>query len=331
MEILDSYLKAVKLYLPNRQRNDIARELSENILSAIEEREMALGRMLTEAEQAKVLTQFGDPCAVARSYRSSEHRLAIGWEVIGPELFPAYLMLLGFNLAVTLVTTVIIALMLRVPVSVRMFAVPLMAQVAILTVIFTALNYFRNRFPKPWLFAPPGLGPWQPVARWASASGLMLWSATALWLLTMPHFPVLLFGSAAAGLQLSPAWLPFYAPILLLLAAGIVQRSINLAHPEWSWLVPVSRATVNGIGLALQYPMIKSLPWVMVAEGAKDPARYNHLAQQFNGMIQWGLFSWLWIFLLINGAVYAWLCVPHIRRFLREWCGARREALRSQP
>jgi hypothetical protein len=50
MELLDSYLKAVKLYLPKKQRNDIARELSENILSVIEEREMTMGRTLTEAD-----------------------------------------------------------------------------------------------------------------------------------------------------------------------------------------------------------------------------------------------------------------------------------------
>ena len=329
MELLDSYLKAVKMYLPWRQKNDIARELSENILSAMEERETTLGRTLREAEQAQILTEFGDPCVVARSYRPNGYRLAIGWELIGPELFPAYLMLLSFNLAVTLLTTVIIGLTLRVPIGARMFVAPVMAQLAILTVVFTALNYFRNRFPKPWLFAPLWLGPWQPVARWASASGLVLWSAATLWLLAMPHFPRLLFGPAASGLQLSPAWQPFYAPVLLLLAAGIVQRSINLAHPEWSWLVPASRATVNAIGLAMQYPMIKSLPWVVAMNSAPDPAHSHHLAQQFNAAIQWGLFSWLWLYLLINGGFYAWLCVPHVRRFIRQ----RRApaALGSQP
>jgi len=329
MELLDSYLKAVKLYLPRGQKDDIARELSENILAAMEEREMALGRTLTEAEQAEILTEFGDPCVVARSYGSRDYRLAVGWELIGPELFPTFRLFLGFNLAVTLVTTVIIALVLHVPVTLRLFAIPVTAQVVILTIIFTGINFFRAKFRKPWLFGPPALAPWHPVARWASASGLVMWSVFTLWLLAVPHFPVLLFGSAAAGLELSPAWLPFYAPILLLLAAGIVQRSINLAHPEWSWLVPVSRVTVNGIGLALQYPMIKSLPWVMVAEGVKDPARYNHLAQEFNVAIQWGVFSWLWFYLLINGGIYAWLCIPHVRRAIRQLRQPPGQAVRS--
>ena len=330
MELLDSYLKAVKLYLPKRQKNDIARELSENILSAIEERETALGRSLTQAEQAEILSLYGDPCAVGRGYQQSGHSLAIGWELIGPELFPAYLMFLGFNLAVTLITTLIITLVLGASMTVRLFAIPLAAQVVVLTVIFSALNFFRNRYPKPWLFGPPALAPWQPVARWASASGLVMWSAFTLWLLAVPHFPYLIFGPGEAGLKLVPAWQAFYIPILMLLAIGIAQRSINLIRPDWSWLVPVTRIAVNGIGLALQYPIIKSLPWVVVADGAKDPARYSRLAQEFNTAIRWGVFGWLGIYLLVNGAIYAWLCVPHIRRLIRQLRLPARSELHSQ-
>jgi len=116
----------------------------------------------------------------------------------------------------------------------------------------------------------------------------------------------------------------------MLLAAGIAQRAINLIRPDWSWLVPVTRVTVNGIGLALQYPIAKTFPWVMVADGTTDPARYGHLAQNFNVGIQYGVFGWLWIYLLINGAIYAWLCVPHIRRLIRQQRGPVRQVLRSQ-
>lgn len=330
MELLDSYLKAVKLYLPKRQKNDIARELSENILSVIEEREMLLGRALTEAEQAEILSQRGDPCVVARAYGEKRYHLALGWELIGPELFPAYLMFLGFNLAVTLITTLVVGLMAGAPMTVRLFAIPIVTQVVVLTVVFTVVNFFRNRYPKHWLFGPPALAPWRPVARWASASGLVMWSGFTLWLLAVPHFPYLIFGPAEAGLRFAPAWQSFYVPILLLLAIGIAQRSVNLIRPDWSWLVPVTRVAVNGIGLALQYPIIKSLPWVAVADGVNDQARYGRLAQEFNSAIQWGVFGWLWVFLLINGAISAWLCVPHIRRLLRRQPEPVRQGLRSQ-
>ncbi|HLN00609.1 MAG TPA: hypothetical protein VK335_15080 [Bryobacteraceae bacterium] len=330
MELLDSYLKAVKFYLPKRQRNDIARELSENILSAIEEREMSLGRALTEAEQAEILDQHGDPWVVARAYGEKRYRLALGWELIGPELFPAYLIFLAFNLAVTLITTLIIGLVLGAPMTVRLFAIPVLAQIGILTLVFTGVNFFRNRYPKPWLFGPPALAPWHPVARWASASGLVMWSVFTLWLLAVPHVRYLIFGPAEAGLKLAEGWQTFYVPILLLLAIGIAQRSINLIHPEWSWLVPFTRVVANFAGLGLQYPIIKSLPWVAVADGVKDTARYSSLAQEFNSAIQWGVFGWFWAFLLINGAIYAWLCVPHIRRLVRQQRQSARQTLRSQ-
>ncbi len=328
MELLDSYLRAVKLYLPKGQKNDIANELSENILSAIEEREMMLGRSLTDAEQAEILRQHGEPCVVGSGYKSSGQRLAIGWELIGPGLFPAYKMFLAFNLVVALITTFIIALILHTPLTVRLFAIPAIAQVVILTVIFTGMNFFRNRFRTPWLFGPPALAPWQPVARWVSASGLVMWSVFTLWLLAVPRFPYLIFGSAARGLKLAPAWHTYYVPILLLLAVGIAQRAINLSRPDWSWLVPVSRVAVNGIGLALQYPISKTFPWV-VRDSATDPARYNHLAQNFNVWIQYGVFGWFWIYLLMNGAIYAWLCVPHIRRWIRHQREPMPQALRS--
>ena len=44
MKLLRQYLKAVKMYLPREQRNDIINELSENLLSQMEEIETGLGR-----------------------------------------------------------------------------------------------------------------------------------------------------------------------------------------------------------------------------------------------------------------------------------------------
>jgi hypothetical protein len=139
----------------------------------------------------------------------------------------------------------------------------------------------------------------------------------------------LLFGPAEVGLRLAAPWQTFYIPILCLLSIGIAQRSINLIRPEWSWLVPMTRVAVNGVGLALQYPIMKSFPWVIVAAGATDPAGYGQLAQKFNVGIQYGVFGWLWIYLLINCAIYAWLCMPHIRRLIRQQRDPVRQALRS--
>ena len=68
MEILESYLKAVRRNLPWSQRNDIIQELSEDLRSQIEEKGAELGRPLTDDEQIAFLKQHGDPMTVARRY-----------------------------------------------------------------------------------------------------------------------------------------------------------------------------------------------------------------------------------------------------------------------
>src|SRR5215469_5516421 len=48
MDLLQSYLKAVRRYLPRAHRDDIVAELSEDLRSQIEEQESELGRPLRE-------------------------------------------------------------------------------------------------------------------------------------------------------------------------------------------------------------------------------------------------------------------------------------------
>ena len=47
MNLLDRYLQAVRFFLPRRQQDDIVRELSENLLSQMEDRAEELGRPLS--------------------------------------------------------------------------------------------------------------------------------------------------------------------------------------------------------------------------------------------------------------------------------------------
>ncbi len=55
MELLDRYLQAVREYLLRNRRDDIVKELGDNILSQMEDKAAELGRPLTEAEQAAIL------------------------------------------------------------------------------------------------------------------------------------------------------------------------------------------------------------------------------------------------------------------------------------
>src|SRR5260370_22430963 len=101
MELLESYLRAVKRYLPRAQSADIIRELSDELRSQLEEKETVLGRPMTDEEVAAFLKQHGDPMTVARRYRQDSPSLTIGWELIRPELFPMYLIMLSVNLVIT--------------------------------------------------------------------------------------------------------------------------------------------------------------------------------------------------------------------------------------
>ena len=84
MELLERYLQAVRFFLPQKQQDDIVRELSENLIAQMEDREAELGRPLTESEEADILRTHGHPMIVAGRYRAHQ-------QLIGPVFFPVYL------------------------------------------------------------------------------------------------------------------------------------------------------------------------------------------------------------------------------------------------
>ncbi len=152
MELLESYVKAVKRYLPRGQRDDIMAELSEDLRSQIDAREVELGRPLRDAEQMSIFKAYGDPMTVARRYRKSGMSLSIGWELIGPEPFPMYLIILGSNLALALVMTVAIMLYIHEPITFAVIVRSVLIQVFCVTLTFTLLNLVRRKFPQPWYY-----------------------------------------------------------------------------------------------------------------------------------------------------------------------------------
>jgi hypothetical protein len=317
MELLESYLKAVRRYLPRRQRDDIIAELSEELRSQMESRQAELRRPLRDEEQMAVLKAYGDPMNVARRYHQNRRSLTIGWELIGPELFPMYLIILGLNLTCALGCSIGLLLYLHQPIELgALFRIALI-QVAIVTLTFTILNSVRRKCPQPWYYPPAELAPMIPVAPWYSISGLCVWGLFSSWWALVPFFPSLLLGSAAKSLDLAPAWHRFYLPVLALLVLGIAQRAVNLARPSWSGLLPASRLLVNAIALGLQYPMIKSYPYVLAAVGATDKVHVAQIAANFNGLILWGVLSWMWIYHLVSVVIYAWYCAPYVRRLFQ--------------
>ena len=103
MDLVDRYVQAVRQHLPAKQQDDIASELTEDIVSQMSDKQEELGRPLTEAEQEAILKQYGHPYVLAMRYRPQQY-------LIGPSLFQFYVPALKIALALAFAVQVIIAL-----------------------------------------------------------------------------------------------------------------------------------------------------------------------------------------------------------------------------
>ncbi len=155
MTILDNYLKAVRSYLPQAQKDDIIQELSENIRSQVEDKESELGRPLNDVEMQAILKGHGHPLVVAGRYRQDEGSFTFGKQLIGPALFPFYTQVLSFNLGVTSIVILIIFTALIAggqPVSLlnglpSVFFYQLTIQFGVITLIFATVEQTSGQVP----------------------------------------------------------------------------------------------------------------------------------------------------------------------------------------
>ena len=82
--LLDRYIYAIRRLLPGAQRDDIAAELLEALESQVDGEESRAGRSLHGEEIAAILKRFGQPREVAARYGSPQY-------LIGPDVFPSYI------------------------------------------------------------------------------------------------------------------------------------------------------------------------------------------------------------------------------------------------
>ena len=90
MELLDRYIYDIGRRLPAKQREDIQKELKSLLLDSLDAR--TGGGEPTQADIAAVIKEFGSPTDVAARYTGQQY-------LIGPALFPTYLMVMKIVLA----------------------------------------------------------------------------------------------------------------------------------------------------------------------------------------------------------------------------------------
>jgi hypothetical protein len=247
MNLLNRYLQAVARLLPKARRDDIIAELRANILSQMEDREEALGRPLTEDEQAEILRNHGNPTIIAGRYREGNLGLAFGVQLIGPELFPFYRNILLLNMGITLLILFPVSFIGRA-VFPSIF-IPLVMQVTIITLIFSLLNRYKvldkwdpRKLPELKAVAEDG-----PTGR--NIFEFVSLAVGTAWLALTPKWPYLMLGPGALWLpsldvKAFSRWPLFYGAIVALLCAEVVLRFFTL----FRWM-PRARARIADLVL----------------------------------------------------------------------------------
>jgi hypothetical protein len=308
--VLHSYVQSVGMFLPKGSpRNDILAELSDHLVSRMEELEDQLGRRLTEPEQERVMNEYGSPMIVAGRYGSSARSLTIGRTLIGPEIFPLYLRILCLNWGILIAVHAVLAFVIEKPAGLRPFFTAALLQFVGLTATFSIVDRLQRRSKQRWYFPPVYL---TPVPRWQSASGIVAWTIFVVWWAAVPLAPALLLGRAASDLALAPGWFALYWPVLLLILAGISQRAVNLARPDWNWLPPSWRLVTSLIGFGVLYFAFSRYPYVAIADPAHADMRLVQLVRGLNDLMRWALIGIAPFYLLFNVGLNGWFCWQHL-------------------
>jgi hypothetical protein len=277
MDLLERYLQAVKFFLPRKQQDDIVRELSENLISQIEDRQDALGRPLTDDELAEILRRHGHPMIVAARYQSRQ-------QLIGPTFFPIYRFALKLGIGVSLLVTVVVATISALmgdPVRHAVEGMLAFPGRALMVFAWTTLSFAGLDMAAAHVRLSPG---WDPrdlpkvvrheyqIPRGRTMIELFFAVLVVVWLVLVPWAPQLLMGPAAALLEPAPIWRVAYVPILLQMLATVALHVVNLVRPYWTRSRSVARLAISSVGLLVLAILLSAGEWFLPAATSTLPA-----------------------------------------------------------
>jgi hypothetical protein len=297
MELLDRYLHALKMYLPAQQQRDIVAELSDNILSDVEEQEARLGRPLNRAEEVAVLKKYGHPLLAAGRYAPQQY-------LIGPALYPYYWfalkILTGFLVLGNVALAVVSGFMSRNPAAIAddLFGNVLRAViigVGVVTIGFAVLERWqvKIRFLEKWdPAALPAVSSVdaERVPLTESIFGLIFGALFLLYWLAVPPFDRIAVSDDGVTLRLTPIWRQFYLPIMGLILIGIVQNAVNLVRPHWIRFRHVAHIVSAVTVIVIAYLILQSGTLVqIIVDATGDPTMHADKAAMLSKFIAFGI------------------------------------------
>ena len=331
-ELLDRYLQAVRFWLPKSTRqDDLLAELGEDLRSQIEARESELSHPLDQTEVAAILKRCGAPMVVAA-------RLGPKRQLIGPTLYPIYIFVMKMVLFWILVPVFIFIVgPTNVASSNGDFGAAVLNTIGdlwsglfiaagIITLVFAIVERTHTIAQVECKWDPMKLPPVRKEERKPSLVTIVCQLAFAwfglVWLLLLPHYPVLILGPAAAFMKAAPMWHRFYLPMVLLGVVAILWPAITLAKPQWKWFPPLAELLQAFFSLILlsfilsaagQAPGGNGHPFLILTDAAANSAQSIRVAAIVNVSILISLIC-AWVGLSIAFIVHAWQLLRSIRK-----------------
>jgi hypothetical protein len=326
MELLDRYLQAVGFWLPKAQQNDIISELADDLRSQIEDKESSLGREINEDELAAILQHAGHPMRVAARYKKQQ-------SLIGPALFPLYkfvlmIVTLGYLVPWLMAWLARLALVVFAPAyrpnhvltvigGWGAFWTNIFIIFGIVTLLFAILERVQSNasFLDKWdpRKLPRAPKPKPRVSRVESVFGLVFSIFFVVWWLSLPYYGHIVFDRLDGALALNPALRVYFLPALVPTLVLIVQQCINLFRPQWTWLRALFMLLADVITLVIVAAVIKTSPYLVLIETAKDASRYARALPMLNQIIAWSLISLL-VGIFVVMVIHTYLAARELRR-----------------
>ncbi|HZD32475.1 MAG TPA: hypothetical protein VE779_12535 [Candidatus Angelobacter sp.] len=283
MELIDRYLQSVKSMLPRKQQDDVIRELSDEVLSQAEAKEAALGRPLTEDEQAALLKQIGHPMLLASRYRKQGY-------LIDPAIFAIYWMVLRlvllvvfFGMAIGAVATAATGQGLGRALGI-LFRYPFAAlsTFAWVTLVFVAFDIIQVKFDFFAKWDPrtlPKLTKKEPKHSMAESVAALIFGAIfgVWWLVGLKH-QFLILGPGVAAVHFGPVWQTLYPLFVVLVVADLIRHSIDLLRPGWERGRVAFRLFFRAMNLLVLYFLVNATDVLLGSNPNIQPfmANLNH-------------------------------------------------------
>jgi len=251
MNLVERYIEAVKFWLPAHLKDDVAAELADDIRSEIDEAEREKGRHLTEDEIAAILKARGRPMLVASRYLPKR-------TLIGPELYPIYILVLKIvavcsliPLAIMFATTFDFGTYQFSVQSVgnvwNQFIYSLVTAFAIVTLIFALIEHQGMN--------PASLDKWNPKTlrpvrdpsriRRSASIGEIAANMVLIAIFAAGYLSRTVYDFKGGHITVCPEWIPYWQVIIAMAVAEVALAATNLFKPFWSWQRITARVAID--------------------------------------------------------------------------------------